>query len=467
MENTLTKKQYLILGSLLFGLFFGAGNLIFPIHLGQLSNGNWSAAAIGFLLSAILLPLLAILAISVTRSNSMYDLARPAGKKFALFFMILTHATLGLLVATPRTATVTFSIGIQPFLPKGWEHGGLLIFSLLFFGAAYLMAYNESKITNYIGKLLNPILLILLAAIFFVAFIIKGDLRNIALLPQAHQATGQLVNGFLQGYNTMDALAGLGFGVTIITALKLFGMNNSKARSKAVAKVGALSMGIEAIVYIFLIALGASSLQYTQLSDNGGTAFTQIMSHYTGLAGTAILGAVTLLACLTSCVGLITSLSQDWGRRFPKLGYHFFLALTSIGAFLIANFGLDQIILYSSPILSFLYPLAIALIILGLLHPLIGQQKIIYKSTILLTFIPAILDLIHNLPPIFANLAPFKAIDAWASHAIPLFNIGLDFLPFMLVGLFAGFIITKLMTFKAPMPTATVPPKQIYENQKR
>lgn len=220
-------------------------------------------------------------------------------------------------------------------------------------------------------------------------------------------------------------------------------------------------MGVEAIVYIFLIVLGASSLQYARLSENGGTAFTQIMSHYTGLIGTAILGAVTLLACLTSCVGLITSLAQDWGHRFPKLGYHFFLGLTSIGAFLIANFGLDQIILYSSPILSFLYPLAIALIVLGLLHPLIGKQKLIYKSTILLTLIPAILDLIHNLPPVFANLAPFKAIDLWASHSIPLFNVGLDFLPFMAIGLGLSWILSKLLHLK---PTLALTAKKQSSN---
>lgn len=453
--KSLSKHQYLILGSLLFGLFFGAGNLIFPIHLGQLSGHSWLPAAFGFLLSAILLPLLAILAISLTRSNSMYDLALPVGKKFALFFLILTHATLGLLVASPRTATVTFSIGVQPFLPKAWDQIGLLIFSFLFFGAAYLLAFNQSKIADYVGKLLNPILLLLLAFIFFMAFIIKGDLRSIPILPTTGKAGGNLINGFLQGYNTMDALAGLGFGVTIITALKLFGMNNTKGRSKAVAKVGMLSMGLEAIVYIFLIALGSSSLKYLHLSGNGGTAFTQIMSHYTGMAGTAILGGVTLLACLTSCIGLITSLSQDWGHRFPKLGYHFFLTITSIGAFLIANFGLDQIITYSSPILSFLYPLAIALIILGLLEPLIGKQRLIYKSTVLLTLIPAILDLIHSLPPFFAAFGPFKAIDAWASSTIPLFNVGLDFVPFMIIGLLGSWALTKILKLEIPATPLT------------
>nr|WP_282803250.1 branched-chain amino acid transport system II carrier protein [Secundilactobacillus kimchicus] len=452
MNKTLTKRQYLILGSLLFGLFFGAGNLIFPIHLGQLSAGNWGPATIGFLLTAILLPLLSILAISLTRSNSAYDLALPAGKKFALFFLILIHLTLGILVASPRTATTTFAIGIQPFLPKQFDQIGLLIFSALFFGIAYLLSFNQSKITDYVGKLLNPILLALLAFIFFMAFIIKDDLRHINILPTGTGANANLINGFLQGYNTMDALAGLGFGVTIIAALKLFGLTSAKDRSKAVAKVGAISMGLESLIYIFLIALGASSLKYLKLTPEGGSAFTQIMTHYTGLAGTAILGAVTFLACITSCIGMMAALSQDWGNRFPRLGYHFFLTISCLGAFIIANFGLTQIILYSTPLLSFIYPFAMALIFLGMLHPFIGKNPLIYKATIALTTIPAILDGIHTLPPFFANMSFFSSINTWAGHTVPLFNVGLDFFPFMLVGLLGSWIIAKLMNL-TPAPT--------------
>lgn len=447
MDNSekLSNKQYIILASLLFGMFFGAGNLIFPIHLGQMSGQNWGPAAIGFLLSAICLPLLSILAISMTESNSMYDLALPAGKKFSLAFLILTHASLGLLIATPRTATVTFSIGVQPFIPKAWTHIGLLIFSFLFFGTVCILSFNEGKITRNVGKILNPLFVLLLAILFFIAFFLKGtDLRSVALLPATGKGTGSFINGFLQGYNTMDALAGLGFGVTIVAALKLFGQHKEKARSRSVAKIGILTMGFEALIYIFLIALGASSLAYTKMSADGGSAFTTIMEHYTGLAGAAIfiLAALTLLACLTTAIGLITSLSEDWGHRFPKIGYHRFLLMSTLVSFCIANFGLEQIILYSSPILSFLYPLAIALIILGILKPFIGRNSFIYRSTIILTMILAILDLIHNLPPIFAKLSFIANINSWATANIPLYSIGLDFLPFMLVGLLSGWGIS-------------------------
>ncbi len=327
----------------------------------------------------------------------------------------------------------------------------LLIFSLLFFGATLLLAYNQNKITRNVGKILNPILVLLLAFLFFVAFFLKGgDMRSMSLLPAAGKGTGSLINGFLQGYNTMDALAGLGFGVTIVTALKLFGQKDNRQRSKSVAWIGALTMGFEALIYIFLIALGASSLSYTKLSADGGTAFTTIMQHYTGMAGASILAALTLIACLTTSIGLITSLSQDWGRRFPKIGYHRFLIFATIVSFSIANFGLDQIILYSSPILSFLYPLAIALIILGIMRPLIGRRQLIYKSTIAFTMIPAILDLIHNLPPIFANTAFISAINTWAGNHIPLYSVGLDFFPFMLIALLGSWAISKFT--KASLP---------------
>lgn len=443
-DHRLTKKEYIILGSMLFGLFFGAGNLIFPIHLGQISGGNWIPATIGFLLSAVVLPLCAILAIAMTESDSMYHLARPVGHYFALFFLIFTHASLGLLIATPRTATVTFEMAIQPFLQKGQMQMGLLIFSAIYFLVTYLLSRRPQKITDYVGKLLNPALLLLLATAFIAAFLIKGDGSILAASTHATAATANLSNGFLQGYNTMDALAGLGFGVTIVAALGFFGVNTAKRRSQDVAKVGALSMGLEAIVYIFLIALGVISLQFTKTTANGGPAFNAIMTHYTGLIGTGLLGAMTLLACLTSCIGLVSSLSQDLGKRFPRIGFGKFLIATCFGSFLISNFGLNQIIALSSPILMLLYPLAIALIILGMLHPFIGKQPAIYKATIGLTLIPAILDAIHALPPFLGNLGFFKAIDTFALHYIPLFSISMDFVPFMLIGLIGGTIYAKL-----------------------
>ncbi len=440
----LTKKQYLTLGSMLFALFFGAGNLIFPIHLGQAAGGNWIPATFGFIITAILLPLLAILAISMTESDSMYQLARPAGKIFALFFLIATHATLGLLFASPRTAATSFEIGILPFIPKGSEQISLLIYSAIFFGLTYFLSKNPDKMPNYVGKLLNPLLLILLIAVFIAAFLIKGDGSTLAAATHATKAGSNFTYGFLQGYNTMDALAGLGFGVTIVAALKHFGILKAGQRSSDVAKVGALSMGLEALIYLGLIMLGVISLQFTKVYSNGGPAFSAIMTHYTGIIGTGILAAMAIIACLTTSIGLVTSFSQDLGRRFPKIGFGKFLLFTCSCSFLIANFGLDTIIALSTPILMLLYPLAMAMILLGMLHPFIGKQRTVYRTTVGLTLIPAILDAIHALPPFLANMSFFKAIDAFATRYIPMFTISMDFVPFLVAGLIGGILIAKL-----------------------
>lgn len=170
-SNQLSWKQYLIVASLLFGLFFGAGNLIFPLHLGQLAGSNWGKAAIGFLITGVLLPLLSVLAVAITRSHGVYDIGKPLGAGFAIVFMILIHATIGPLFGTPRTATVSFTVGVAPFVPKHMQTLSLLIFSALFFAAAFAFSYHENNILSNVGKVLNPLFLALLFLVFVIAFL--------------------------------------------------------------------------------------------------------------------------------------------------------------------------------------------------------------------------------------------------------------------------------------------------------
>lgn len=218
--SQLNWKKYLLLGSLIFGMFFGAGNLIFPIHLGQLAGSHWLSAAIGFIFSGVLLPLMALLAISITRSEGIYDLALPNGKWFALIFLILVHATLGPLFATPRTATMPFSIGIAPHLAKSLAGPGLFIYSAIFFGIVYFFSTREGNITTIIGKILNPLFLLLLFAIFLLAFISPLGSATTTTATSAY-LTSSFTNGFLEGYNTMDCLAALPLGLLLLRRLKI------------------------------------------------------------------------------------------------------------------------------------------------------------------------------------------------------------------------------------------------------
>lgn len=161
-SKKLTAKQYLVVASLLFGLFFGAGNLIFPLHLGQLAGSHWVGAAVGFLVTGVALPLLSVLAVAVTRAEGVFDIGRPLGVGFALVFMVLIHFTIGPLFGTPRTATVSYTVGVAPFVPKADQTLALFLFSLVFFALAFAFAYRENDILTNVGKVLNPVFLVLL-----------------------------------------------------------------------------------------------------------------------------------------------------------------------------------------------------------------------------------------------------------------------------------------------------------------
>ena len=166
-SRKLTWKDYLVVASLLFGLFFGAGNLIFPLHLGQLAGANWGTAAVGFLITGVLLPLLSVLAVAITHADGVYDIGKPLGAGFAVVFMVLIHATIGPLFGTPRTATVSFTVGMAPFIPKNAQGPALLVFSALFFLAAFAFSYHQNNILSNVGKVLNPLFLSLWAYLYY------------------------------------------------------------------------------------------------------------------------------------------------------------------------------------------------------------------------------------------------------------------------------------------------------------
>lgn len=443
METKLDTRKTIIIASLIFGMLFGAGNLIFPVHLGQMAGGHWLSASSGFLISGVLLPLMALLAISITNSNGIYDLALPNGHRYALIFLILIHATLGPLFATPRTATVPYAIGITPHLSASSNHIGLLIYSAIFFALIYFFSTKQGRITDLIGRLLNPAFLLLLFIIFLLAFIHPLGSAASGTITAAYQKAA-FTNGFLQGYNTMDGLASLAFGITVIMAIRSFGIKREKTISLAVAKSGLLGMAGIAIIYLGLTWLGATSLRHFSLAANGGTTLSQIAHYYMGTAGDAILATLATITCMTSAMGLVVAFSQDFHRRFPRISYKAFLRFNCLLSFLIANMGLNQIIAWSTPVLMFLYPLAITLIILGITSPLFHSDPLVYRITTGLTLIPAIFDMINATPALIRNTSWAQAMIGFAQHYFPFFANGFGWLSFGIAGMLIGLGIHAL-----------------------
>ena len=436
-KKPLSFKQYLVISSLLFALFFGAGNLIFPLHLGQLAGAHWFTAMLGFLCTGVVLPLLSVLAISVTRSKGVYDIGTPLGSTFALVFMVLIHATIGPLFGTPRTATVPFAVGVQPLLPSNFVHYGLLVFSFLFFLAAFLLSYKESSIMASVGKLLNPIFLVLLFVVFFLAFLHPMSSAGIQPVTSAYQ-NGSFFNGFLEGYNTMDALAGLAFGVTVVTAVNQLGKTNPLSNAKVTAKAGFLAEALVGLIYVVLIWLGATTLGQFKASADGGVAFNQLMTYYLGATGHALLATLLTLTCLTTAMGLVAAFAQDFHKHFPTLSYVQWLGLMCVASFLTANFGLDTIIQWSTPMLMFLYPFAMVLILLSVFSPLFKRDSAVYFWVVLLTTVPALMDMLASFPPVVSQSAFAKMVGNFQQSYLPLASIGMDWGPFAIVGLLFG-----------------------------
>ncbi|UQS87468.1 branched-chain amino acid transport system II carrier protein [Nicoliella spurrieriana] len=438
-SDPLSWKEYLTVSSLLFALFFGAGNLIFPIHLGQLSGANWVVATLGFLCTAVVLPLLSVLAISVTRSEGVYDIGKPLGPAFAVTFMVLIHFTIGPLFGTPRTASVPFTVGVEPFLPAKYDTLGLLVFSALFFGVAYYISYKESSIMDKVGKVLNPLFLLMLFAIFFVAFLSPMGHANLQAVTQPYQHNGFL-NGFLEGYNTMDALAGLAFGVTVVQAVRQLGKTKPSSNAKVTAKAGVLSVAVEGLIYVVLIWLGATSLNHYKLGADGGGTFSQIMTHYFSNAGQAALAALITLTCLTTAVGLVAAFAQDFHKHFPKLSYHAWLTFICLASFLTANLGLDQIILWSTPMLMFLYPFSMVLILLSVTSPLFHRDPVVYGSVVVFTAVPALFDMLAAFPPVVSKSSFAVAMANFQQSVFPFASVGMDWVVPAVLGAVLGLV---------------------------
>ena len=437
-EKKMTFKDYAVVSSLLFGLFFGAGNLIFPLHLGQLAGHNWGPAALGFLVTGVLLPLLSVLAIAITRAKGVYDVGLPLGTGFALTFMVLIHATIGPLFGTPRTATVAYEVGLKPFLGAG-NSWGLLLFSALFFGASFAFSYRENDILSNVGKVLNPLFLALLTLVFVVAFASPlGSTASAPVTVAYSNFSNALTNGFLEGYNTMDALASIAFGITVVTAVRQFGLKDKKDIALATAKGGSLGILSIGIIYIALILLGAQSVSTFGLAENGGITLTQISHHYMGVFGDALLATLTTVTCLSTSMGLAIACSQAFHQLFSRFSYKAILLVYCLLSFAIANLGLDAIISWSLPVLMFLYPLAITLILLGVCSPLFHNYALVYKTTTLLTLIPAFFDMLNALPAGLKETALVQTLLKFAQTYFPFFDLGFGWVCFSLLGLIIG-----------------------------
>ena len=372
------KKETVILGFALFAMFFGAGNLIFPPSLGIAMGKDWFWAGIGFLLTGVGLPLLGVLAF--TKVGRLEDFSIKVSPRFNTLYCTILVLVIGPLFAIPRTGSTTFEMGILPSFPNTDPFILSIISSILFFGITFLVVIRESKLTDIIGKFITPILLLTLAAIAFWG--ITGDIGTAV----DKQVTGVFTQGFVNGYQTMDALASVLFGVIIINGLEGKGITQEKEQRYFLAGsafIAALGLGL---IYFCLMFLGSKV-------SGAGTFETTSAALYLaevtlGSIGKIAFGVCVATACFTTAVGLV-AISADWFARFTPISYNMWAFIISVFSGVLALGGVDTIIKFSIPVLCILYPVTIILILLNIFGV---KNALVFKVATYTTLITIIFE---------------------------------------------------------------------------
>ena len=355
----LSPLDQLALGFMTFALFLGAGNIIFPPLAGLQAGTHLLPAALGFLLTAVGLPLLTVVALARV-GGGMPALTAPLGAGAGTALAVTIYLVIGPLFATPRTAVASFEVGISPF--SGASALALTGYTSVFFALVWALVLFPGRLIDIVGKCITPVLI---AALILLGAAGVWLPAGPAAPPQGLYASEPLLKGFLEGYLTMDALGALVFGVVIATAVHDRGVHEPRLVTRYAIVAALIAACALALVYVCLFYLGAGSHVLAQGVSNGGELLTRYVQHSFGTPGLLLLAVVIVLACLTTAVGLMTACGEFFSALL-NLPYRPVASACVLLSWLVSNVGLTQLIQVSIPVLVALYPLAIALVALSL-----------------------------------------------------------------------------------------------------
>ena len=430
----LSKKNTVLISFMLFSLFFGAGNLIFPPFLGQNAGTVTLPAILGFLATAVILPVLGVVVVS--RFDGLDKLSGHVGSRFSLVFTLLIYLSIGPGLGIPRAASVPFEMAVAPYLPEG-TNGTLwmVVYSLVFFLVALWLCMNPGKLVKRVGSVLTPSLLTLIL-LLFVCFLFRGEVAVAG--PQSAYAAAPFLQGFTEGYQTMDTIAALNFGLVIATTLGSFGLKEKKDTLRYTVVAGVFAGSILAAVYLMLTYMGMCSSGVYAIRENGAWTLRSIVSQVFGTPGAILLAAIFTLACLTTCTGLINSISQYFATLFKKTTYKMWVVVIVVFSFLICNLGLNAILSISVPILSAIYPVSIVLIVLGLSHGLWQRNRFVYPVTVGATAVASVLYMLDTL-----------GVSVGFLRRLPLYDMGFGWVSVALAALVASLLMGRVFAKKS------------------
>ena len=416
-------RNLLFVGFTLFSMFFGAGNLIFPPFLGAQAGGNTWLAFAGFAMSAIGLPVLGVIA--VARSGGLAALAGRVHPRFAAVFTLLIYLSIGPCLAIPRTASTSFEM-LAPLVGGGAARQ--LIYSALFFAAAFLVALRPEKLTDRLGKLLCPALIVLIV-VLFAGCLLHPPAAHYAAAGEPYTALPAAA-GFLAGYQTMDTIAALNFGAVIALNIRAKGVADERQVVRGTIRAGWVAGAVLLAIYAMLTHAGALSGAAFPGGATGADTLTQLARGLFGRPGLVLLAAIFVIACLNTCIGLISCVSEYFHGLFPRVPYAAFAAFFALASMVVSNIGLAGIIALSTPVLNAIYPVAIVLIALSFV-PRLAAYRWVYPLAVGLTCVQSVADA-FALPGLSALL-----------DRLPLAGLGFGWVTPALAGLLLGLLLSR------------------------
>lgn len=431
MENS--NKRYIAIGLMLFALLFGAGNLIFPAAMGQNAGVNVWYAVLGFCVTGVGLPLISIAALGYSGCLDLEEAAGRVHPWYGVFYSVVSYLAIGPCFAAPRTGTVSFEIAVKPFLGSFSPDIALPIFLLIFFLLTYWLAATPSKLVDRVGKILTPALLAVILLLIVQSFITPLGTPQAPTKNYATPVTA-VMQGILDGYNTLDAIASFIFATLVIRFVKEGGVTHPKAIMKQVLLSGSIAVALLAFIYIFIAKIGADSVTPLGILETGAPVLAGSAKILFGNLGAAILAVIVLLACLSTSVGLVTCCAAYFMRLLGHFSYKTYAVIFCVISYLVGLFGLKTIIVSTIPVLMFIYPLLVALICLIFLDKFFGGRQCVYAWTIAFTFVMATINLLETAG---VNLGSFETM---LQTYVPLHTFGMGWIPFAAAGFVIGLI---------------------------
>ena len=399
-------RDVIVVGFALFSMFFGAGNVIFPPYLGMESGQQWLAGFSAYYIADIGLALLGMFAL--LRVGSSEAVLHRAGRVPAEILMCAIILCIGPMVAIPRTSASTYEMAIAPNLPGVSP----ILFSILFFAVILALCIKESAVVDIVGKILTPLLLVGLFAI-----ILKGIFSPLGDITSAPQIANVTVTGIKSGYQTMDALAALPFGIIVLQSVTDKGYTGGKSKLRIVGGGAVLAGALLLAVYMGLAYLGATvSSQYTTGAVGRAELIMAIVKALLGKGGMIIFGTVVGLACVTTAIALTSSAAAYFSELCRgKVNYKVFVVVICVFSAVVSNLGLDRIVAIAAPVLDMVYPPALVLILISLLMPKVSD--FVSRVATLGALLTSVLCTIH----LYVDKLTFL-------EALPLYDLGLSWI---------------------------------------